>query len=236
VLQEKIGRFISPEIERLQEVAHKMDTQVNESFNNTVAWLAPKNKVYCGTLSLGNRIGIAVGIKSIGLVQYFTRLCKMMGINITPNMLHYLSFKDGSWFKRLNKIKTKEAKSNRIQQRIVKQKEDEVVAKKERSKRDGTYKTGQNMQPVEEEQGHQPPKKKKGITLSAMLVGSLAMQWKEPRLACTTRCEVLLLCLYKTTEILTLLRTSMPMIKWSSQMTSIPTAKTRKKTSRLQFT
>jgi hypothetical protein len=170
VLQEKIGQFVSPE--RLQEVAHKMDTQVNESFNNTVAWLAPKNKVCCGTLSLGNRIGIAVGIKSIGLVQYFTRLCKMMGINITaPNMLHYLSFKDGSWFKRLNKIKTKEAKSNQMQQRIVKQKEDEVVAKKERSKRDGTYKTGQNMQPVEEEQGHQPPKKKQRKNLVCRACG-----------------------------------------------------------------
>jgi hypothetical protein len=26
-----------------------MDTQVNESFNNIAAWMAPKNKVYCGS-------------------------------------------------------------------------------------------------------------------------------------------------------------------------------------------
>jgi hypothetical protein len=157
ILQDKIERFVT--IDRLQEVAHKMDTQVNESFNNQVAWLAPKNKVYCGTSSLENRIGIALGIKSIGLLQYFTRLFKSLGINMTPNIVHYLSFKDGSRSKRLKKIKTKEAKTVRMQSRVVKMKEDEVIAKRERSKRDGTYKTGQAMQPVEDD-GQQPPKKK----------------------------------------------------------------------------
>jgi hypothetical protein len=138
-----------------------MDTQVNESFNNQVAWLAPKNKVYCGTLSLGNRIGIALGIKSIGLLQYFTRLFKLLGIAMTPNVVHYLTVKEGSRFKRLHKIKTKEVKTKRIQERVTKQKDDEVIAKRERSRRDGTYKSGQNMMPTEEEEGGQQPPRKK---------------------------------------------------------------------------
>ena len=46
-----------------------MDTQSNESFNNMVSWLAPKNKFYCGSMSLANQLGIAVGINSIGLVS-----------------------------------------------------------------------------------------------------------------------------------------------------------------------
>jgi hypothetical protein len=68
VLCAKVGRFIS--LERLKEIAHGMDTQVNESFNNTVSWMAPKNKVYCGSCSLSNWLCIAVGINSIGLVRY----------------------------------------------------------------------------------------------------------------------------------------------------------------------
>jgi hypothetical protein len=46
-----------------------------------------------------------------------------------------------------------------LQNRFLKQKEDEVIAKKERSKRDGTYKSGQTvLQDGEEDQ--QPSKKK----------------------------------------------------------------------------
>jgi hypothetical protein len=72
VLQDKIARFIS--VDRLHKVAHGMDTQVNESFNNTVSWFAPKNKVYCGTSSLTNRVGFAVSITSVGVLEYFRRL------------------------------------------------------------------------------------------------------------------------------------------------------------------
>jgi hypothetical protein len=51
VLYEKIERFIT--LERLQEVSHGLDTQVNESFNQSASWFAPKNnKVYCSSMSL----------------------------------------------------------------------------------------------------------------------------------------------------------------------------------------
>jgi hypothetical protein len=81
-------------MDRLKEVAQGMDTQVNESFNNTASWLAPKNNVYCGTTSLTNRIAVGVGIVSLGLLEYFKRLYKALGIAMTPNVLHFLQVKD----------------------------------------------------------------------------------------------------------------------------------------------
>ena len=98
-------------LERLHEVAHGMDTQINESFNNTASWLAPKNKVYCGSGSLGNWISIAIHINSMGTLAYFSRLFKKLGIVMTTNVNHYLTFKDNNHTKRLTKRKTKDTKT-----------------------------------------------------------------------------------------------------------------------------
>lgn len=54
VLKGIVARFTT--MERLKEVDHGMDTNVNESFNNTASWIAPKNKVYCGSGSLHTRL------------------------------------------------------------------------------------------------------------------------------------------------------------------------------------
>jgi hypothetical protein len=143
ILQDIVARFVT--FDRLAEVAHGMDTQVNESFNNTVSWFAPKNKVYCGTWSLTNRVGLAPGINSVGLEAYFTRLFTLLGIDLTPNVQHFLNVKDRNRQKRLAKIKTRDAKKERMKSKFDKLKLDEVVARKERSKRDGTYRSGQNM-------------------------------------------------------------------------------------------
>jgi hypothetical protein len=122
-----------------------MDTQVNESFNNTVSWVAPKNKVYCGSCSLSNRISIAVGVNSLGIARYFTRLFKSMGIQLTPSITHYLEVKDKARLRRIAKSKLTGTKKERVQKRNDTMKVDEAQARKERAKRDGTYKRGQNM-------------------------------------------------------------------------------------------
>ena len=86
-------------------------------------------------------------------------LFKVLGIQMTPNVLHYLDVKDSNRNKRLFKIKTKEEKRNKQQVKFAKLAEWEAIAKKERSKRDGSYKPGQNMmhqqeaEVEEEEQG-----------------------------------------------------------------------------------
>ena len=57
-LQSMLKRFIT--LDASKEVTHSLDTCANESFNDTVAWVAPKNKVYAGSNSLCNRMSVAI--------------------------------------------------------------------------------------------------------------------------------------------------------------------------------
>jgi hypothetical protein len=93
VINQIISRFIT--LPKLKEVGHVMDTQVNESMNNTIAsWLAPKNKCYGGSRSLANRVSIAVGVTLLGFQRYFTRLFHSLGIAMTPNIEHFLGVRE----------------------------------------------------------------------------------------------------------------------------------------------
>jgi hypothetical protein len=56
VLGEKLSRFVT--MDKLQEMAHDMDTNMNEGFNNICTWFLPKNKVFAGCGSLNNRIAL----------------------------------------------------------------------------------------------------------------------------------------------------------------------------------
>jgi hypothetical protein len=150
--------FVS--LDRLQEVAHGVDTQVNESFNNTASWFAPKNKVYCGTRSLHNRIGMAIGINSLGLLDYFKRPNKTYGIAMTPNVMHFWTVnKERNRQKRLKNLQTREYKKLRMKRKFEQLKEDEKIAKRERSKREGSYKPGQNMKEDDDEDPLAPPRR-----------------------------------------------------------------------------
>jgi hypothetical protein len=142
-LQEIVARFIT--VDRLKEVAHGMDTQANESLNNTFSWLAPKNKVYCGSQSLHNRLSIAVGINMLGTKEYFKRLFGRLGIIMTSNVMHFLSVKARNRTKRIDKSKTSDKKKTRKEAYFETLKANEAVAARAKAKRDGTYKPGQNM-------------------------------------------------------------------------------------------
>jgi hypothetical protein len=157
-LHQIVERFVT--VDRLQEVAHGMDTQVNESFNNTFSWLAPKNKVYCGSQSLQNRLCMGIGINALGIDEYFRRLFKKMCIIMTPNVQHFLEVKESKRSKRIKKVKLTETKKQRRQNAFDKLKEDEAIAKKERAKRDGTYRTGQNMEDGSDDEVERPKKRK----------------------------------------------------------------------------
>lgn len=142
-LQEIVGRFTT--MERLKEVAHNMDTQVNESFNNTASWFAPKNKVYCGTRSLWSRLYMAVGINSFGFAAYFTRLFEKLGIVLEPSVLYFFKQKDLYRTKRLESLKTVEKKKLRMERKFEQLRNDEIEARTARAKRNGTYRRGMNM-------------------------------------------------------------------------------------------
>lgn len=51
-------------LERLREVAHNYDTNCNESMNDVIAWMAPKNKLLSGAVSLKTRVAVSVCIQS----------------------------------------------------------------------------------------------------------------------------------------------------------------------------
>jgi hypothetical protein len=129
VLVDKMSRFVTHE--RLSEMAHTLDTNMNEAFNQICTWFAPKNKVFAGTGSLHNRIGFAVGINSIGLEMFFRRLFKMMGVPLTDNVAYYLHLKEKTRVKRLAKLKTKEAKLKKNKRKYDKLAEHTLIAKKE---------------------------------------------------------------------------------------------------------
>jgi hypothetical protein len=100
-------------------VSHGLDTQVNESFNQSASWFAPKNKVYCSSMSLTNRLSVALGINSLGVYDYFERLFNALGIVMTNDVHHYLTVKERARQKKLDKAKTKNEKKNRLKRKFI---------------------------------------------------------------------------------------------------------------------
>jgi len=143
-LQQLIGRFIT--IEALKELAHSLDTNANEAFNQTISWMAPKNKVYSMSVSLKIRIGMAIGINTMGLVAYYRLLFDKLNMVMTSDVYHYLQVKDSNRTKRVNKAKTPTAKRGRQRFKFEKLKQHTEDAKRARCRRDGSvYQSGIGM-------------------------------------------------------------------------------------------
>jgi hypothetical protein len=167
VINQIAARFLS--LPRLKELAHVMDTQVNESMNNTISWMAPKNKCFGGSQSLRNRISIAVGINTLGLHRYFKRLFHALGITMTPNIAHYLGVRERNREKRINKTKSNAAKKGRKEKVYEKLRKDEQVKRNERKKKYGVYRTGINLDDPSEYGWVKSPKKKSKQTLEGVI-------------------------------------------------------------------
>jgi hypothetical protein len=81
---------------------------------------------------------------------------------MTPSVLHCLEMKERTRTKRLAKIKANETKKDRIKRKHDDLVRDEVIAKRERAKRQGAavYKSGINMN--DEDVVEAPSQKKRG--------------------------------------------------------------------------
>jgi len=121
MLSEIVGDFTTQE--RLDEVGHGMDTQANESLNNTIAWKAPKGKTYCGSRSLENRVCIAVSTHLIGPEVHFRRLHTSLGITIRPGTAHYLRLQTKALECRRSKQRKLDTKRKRNDKNFAKLKE-----------------------------------------------------------------------------------------------------------------
>ena len=58
------------------------DTQKNESMNNVIAYVAPKNKKMAHSTSLNNRISCMVGMSIFGFKTYWKQVFDLMQIQI----------------------------------------------------------------------------------------------------------------------------------------------------------
>jgi hypothetical protein len=145
VLSDMISRFIT--LDKLKEISYGMDTQVNESFNNTLSWIAPKNKVYCGSASLSNRFCMAIGIHSISITRFWTRVFKVFAITVTPGIVHFLTAKDSKTeVGRLPGPRQQRRRKNACRKGLTRRKRRKPLQGwKEQSSREGTYRRGMNM-------------------------------------------------------------------------------------------
>ena len=66
------------------------DIQKNESMNNVIAYVAPKNKTMAYITSLNNRISCVVGISIFGLKTYWKQVFGLMEIKTTPTFEQFL--------------------------------------------------------------------------------------------------------------------------------------------------
>ena len=139
-LQVRVKRFIT--LQGLKEVGHGFDTLCNESFNNCVAWVAPKNKVYSSSESLKNRIAVALLINGLGIMGFYEELFVRLGIKMTADVRHFIQQQSEYRRRRIAKSKTaagKKIRTTRYADKIVAH---TLVAKKERAKREGVYRSG----------------------------------------------------------------------------------------------
>ena len=145
-LSELVGNFTTKE--KLDEVGHGMDTNINESLNSIVAWIAPKSKSYSGTISLKTRIFIAIGIHLAGFESFFLKLYESMAIEVTPGIAYYLKMQQKGRDRRLVKAKDTETKKRRRRKQYQQLKDATERLRRSRAKQMGEYAPGIQCQPA----------------------------------------------------------------------------------------
>jgi hypothetical protein len=128
-LKEVFDEFTTEE--RLLECLHWYDTQVNEGMNNAIAGKAPKHKTYGTTMSLHNRVSIAIGLQVWGETKFWGRVFETLGISTTSGTEKFWAKKDTARERRRkyahlpkNKVKRKKNDYEKMKQECEKQKKD----------------------------------------------------------------------------------------------------------------
>ena len=80
--------------EKVSECMHSYNSQCNEALNTSVGKYARKGRTYCGTMSLTNRITIAIGVHNVGYQGYWTEVCTSLSMEISPNLDNHLLQRD----------------------------------------------------------------------------------------------------------------------------------------------
>ena len=114
--------------ERLIESLHGESTQLNEALNLLVSKYAPKTKTYGSSMSLQNRIAIAIGVQNYGQHKFFSLVYNELG---KSSFSQHLQRKDSLTEKRREYEQRLSVKKKRSQKR-----NDETKQLLEKQKRD----------------------------------------------------------------------------------------------------
>jgi hypothetical protein len=138
-----LAEFIT--IERLEEIGHGWHTNVNESFNNSSSYIAPKNRVFAGSNLLRARLSIALGIKLDGFDKFFRKVFQALGIQMEPGVWHYLTW-TGDW-KRKHRERTQTLEYKRKRQEKTNEKIKAYVEQLRKTRKtNDLYQTGIAME------------------------------------------------------------------------------------------
>ena len=66
------------------------DTEKNESINNVIAYVAPKNKTMAHIMRLNNRISCVVVISILGFNAYWKQVFNLVEIQTTPTFKQFV--------------------------------------------------------------------------------------------------------------------------------------------------
>ena len=82
--------------EKIKECMHPYDSQLNEALNVAVGKYARKGRTYCTTMSLSNRVMIAMGVHNAGYHKYWSRVFESLSLDMSPALKHHLEQKDNT--------------------------------------------------------------------------------------------------------------------------------------------
>ena len=110
-LNEIFERFTTDE--KLLESLHHGDTQANESFNNQLAYLAPKSVNYSQSKSLHFRLAIAICFNNNGYEYTWTQIFNTIGMPLGSKTIEHLKIKDKRKQNKVDKSQTPDFKRKR---------------------------------------------------------------------------------------------------------------------------
>lgn len=131
-LSDVMAPFIA--FDNVEEIAHRHDTQINESLNNSISWFAPKNKTFCRSKSLSCRVHLAVGIQLVGYACFLLQSLRLLGITATPGTQRHVAAIGRKKSQHSDPHKTKEHKRKRQEDTRNKVREHIQSAKTKRQK------------------------------------------------------------------------------------------------------
>jgi hypothetical protein len=123
-------RFSTPTM--LEMIHHPFNSQKNEALNKSVTKVAPKDKTFCGSMALQDRVAWVVLTDSVGKAKAYTMLLQELGLTspseVTSTYFTRCDRGNEYWQKRQSKrevnCKRARAKNEKIREGLLQQRKD----------------------------------------------------------------------------------------------------------------